>query len=129
MTRLFPRALFVTGVSLVATTACEDGKDPLSVAPAVVIRDSADIRIVENHAPDWDVGESWTVAAEPTVVIGGYRAAGEPADSSHLVWSVADIAALSDGRVAVLSSRGKEAVPLRAHRRVRAIDRAGGTRT
>ena len=108
MARLCPPLLFATTALLfLATSAC-DRTDPAPIPPAVTIRDSADIRIVENRAPDWDVGESWTVAAEPTVVIGGYRAAGEPADSSHLVWSVADIAALSDGRVAVLSSREKK---------------------
>ena len=107
MVRLLPRLLPQTAVlPLVATTAC-DGTDPVPVAPAFITRDSADIQIVENHAPEWGDGGSWTVAAEPTMVIGGYRSAGEPTDSSHLVWSVADVGRLSDGRVAVLSSKEK----------------------
>lgn len=75
---------------------------------AATTRDSADIQIVENHAPRWRDGGSWTVAPDPTVVIGGYGGADETSDSSHLIWSVADVAPLSDGRIAVLSSREKK---------------------
>ena len=93
--------------SLAAVAACDQAHSPPET-PTVVLRDSAGIQIVENHAPEWDEGERWTVVAEPSVVVGGYRGAGEPADSSHLVWAIADLAPLSDGRIAVLSSREKK---------------------
>ncbi len=105
----FPPQVLPVGVaaSVIAATGC-DRTDTTPLAPAVTIRDSADIEIVENDAPSWGEGDSWTVATEPEIVIGGYRGAGETPDSSHLVWSVADVAPLSDGRVAVLSSREKK---------------------
>ena len=90
--------------SLAAAAACDQAHLPPET-PTVVLRDSAGIQIVENHAPEWDEGERWTVATEPSVVVGGYRGPGEPADSSHLVWAIAGLAPLSDGRIAVLSSR------------------------
>ena len=93
--------------SLAAAAACDQAQSPPET-PTVVLRDSAGIQIVQNHAPEWDDGERWTVAAEPSVVVGGYRGADEPADSSHLVWAIAGLAPLSDGRIAVLSSREKK---------------------
>lgn len=93
--------------SLAAAAACDQAHLPPET-PTVVLRDSAGIQIVENHAPEWDEGERWTVATEPSVVVGGYRGPGEPADSSHLVWAIAGLAPLSDGRIAVLSSREKK---------------------
>lgn len=108
MIRLFPPVPSIPiAVSVIAAIGCERPSTE-SPTPPVTIRDSADVRIVENHSPGWREGESWTVATEAAVVIGGYRGFGEPADSSHLVWSVADVAALSDGRVAVLSSGEKQ---------------------
>lgn len=37
----------------------------------VTIRDSAGIRIVENHAPVWGPDDFWTVDPEPELVLGG----------------------------------------------------------
>lgn len=93
--------------SLAAAGACEQAHSPPET-PTFVLRDSAGIQIVENHAPEWDEGDRWTVAEGPAAVVGGYRGAGEPADSSHLVWAIAGLAPLSDGRIAVLSSREKK---------------------
>lgn len=108
MARLIRQVSFLTAsVSLDATAAC-DRPDPALPPTTATIRDSADIEIVENHAPAWTEGDAWTVASQPEIVIGGYRGVGEPVDSSHLVWSVTGVASLSDGRVAVLSSRGKK---------------------
>ena len=90
-------------------SACGRPKDE-DQPPAVTIRDSADIQIVENHAPEWDAADFWTVEPEPEIVIGGYADASQAADDpSHLVWQVGSAALLSDGRVAVLS-RGESMV-------------------
>lgn len=108
MARLIPQVSCLGILAcLGAATACDRAHAP-PLDPAVTIRDSADVELVENHAPEWDEGDSWNIAAEPEVVIGGYRGVDESTDSSHLVWSVADVAPLSDGRVAVLSSKEKK---------------------
>ncbi len=96
-------------VYLLAASACDlpVAEDP---TPAATVRDSANIEIVENHAPDWETADFWTVAPEPEFVIGGYSAESEAVDDpSHLVWQVGGAAPLSDGRVAVLS-RGEAKV-------------------
>ncbi len=66
-------------VYLLAASACDlpVADDP---APATTVRDSANIEIVENHAPEWDAGDFWTVEPAPEVVIGGYSGASEAAD-------------------------------------------------
>ena len=93
-----------------AATACEPrpaetGQD---TPHAVTIRDSAAIRIVENHAPEWSATDSWTIDPEPVIVIGGDPGLGAATeDSVHLIWQVAGLGRLSDGRVAVLSSGSK----------------------
>ena len=108
MIRLPTRTTVLAALSsLAGATACDQAQPPPET-PTVVVRDSAGIQIVENLAPEWDEGSQWTVAAEPAVVIGGYRGADETADSSHLVWSVGDVRPLSDGRIAVLSSGEKK---------------------
>lgn len=88
---------------LLAALACEPPV-PEDPAPAATVRDSANIEIVENHAPARDTAGFWTVGPEPEFVIGGYRGASEAVDDpAHLVWQVGGAALLSDGRVAVLS--------------------------
>lgn len=89
-------------MTLFAAIAACDRTETAAGPPAVAIRDSAGIEIVENHAPAWDAGGAWMIAGTPEVVIGGYRDVIE-ADSAHLVWHILDVAALSDGRVALLS--------------------------
>ena len=101
-----PRPLLPT---LLAAALCATACDP---APApgpsagdttnVTVRDSAGIRIIENHAPQRLPDQFWSIAPEPEIVIGGRE--GEAPDSSHLVWRVADLALLPDGRVAALSA-------------------------
>ena len=66
----------------------------------VTIRDSAGIRIVENHAPVWDSAAFWTVDSEPRFVLDGL---GTPGDSAHLIWNITAVVPLSDGRVATLT--------------------------
>lgn len=115
---LGPVAAFV-----VASSACRtDTAQPR----AVVVRDSAGIEIVENRVPAWAADNFWTVAPRPEIVIGGNGASAGPGDSTHLVWSVTDVAPLGDGRVAVLSSREKRVFLFeRSGEFVRSIGREG----
>lgn len=93
-----------------AGSACDrnlSNQQPLGFA----VRDSADIQIVESHAPGWEAADAWKLHPEPEFVIGG--AIGEfeaQEDSSHLVWAIIAAAPLSDGRVAMLSPRGDSKV-------------------
>ena len=89
---------------LIASSACQTAT---AQPPAVVVRDSAGIEVVENRTPAWAADDIWTVAPNPEVVIGGNDASASPGDSAHLVWAVTDVAPLSDGRLALLSSREK----------------------
>ena len=99
-----PMVLGPAAAFAIASGACQtDTAEP----PAVVVRDSAGIEIVENRTPAWAADDIWSVAPNPEVVIGGNDASASPGDSAHLVWAVTDVAPLSDGRLAVLSSREK----------------------
>jgi hypothetical protein len=62
-------------------------------------RAQSDGRVV-NTAPSWRAGEAWTIAATPSIVIGG-----SDADSSADLHSVAGAVRLSDGRI-VIADRG-----------------------
>lgn len=105
------RSRIPLAVLLATTTAtCEPrpAEPEPDTPPAVTIRDSAGVRIVENHAPEWATTDSWTIDPEPVIVIGGDPGLGAATeDSVHLIWQVAALGRLSDGRVAVLSSGSK----------------------
>ena len=104
------RHVLLASVSALALTACgRPAAEPRT--PDVVVRDSAGIEIVENHAPVWDSTEFWTIAPEPEFSLGGHDTAPGPAgDSSHLVWNISAAAPLSDGRIAMLSPEGDRKV-------------------
>jgi hypothetical protein len=53
----------------ISIAACGDAA-PAATAAEPVVRDSAGITIVENHAPLWAEGEGWRVSAEPVLEIG-----------------------------------------------------------
>ncbi len=67
--------------------------------PTFIVRDSAGIEIVENHAPQYMPDEFWTIDPEPEVVVTD--------DSARLDWT-AGLARLADGRVATLSYTNKQ---------------------
>lgn len=74
-------------------------------------RDSAGVRIVESHAPMWNSARHWDLESEPLFVIGGTGGAIDAArEASHLVWDIREAVPLSDGRLAMLSPRGDNAV-------------------
>lgn len=98
-----PGLHFLASVHIVAGNGCDRAAREDQV-PDVVVRDSASLEIVENHAPVWDASEFWTVDPEPEFVIG---AAG---DSSHLVWGALGAAPLSDGRVVMITPDGSRKV-------------------
>ena len=84
----------------------EGATDP---EPTFTTWDSAGIEIVENHAPEHAPGEFWTFDTVPEIVLGGADDLGGPADDSdQLIWEVVGLARLEDGRIAVLSSMGKQ---------------------
>jgi len=77
-----------------------DGGDAVGEA---ITRDSAGISIVENTGTAWRVGEGWTVAAEPSLQIGGQ--ATEPAyDLGRIVGAIR----LKDGTIAVANGATNE---------------------
>lgn len=97
------RPLLLLSAAVLASAAC-DQPPAEPQTPDVVIRDSAGIEIVENHAPVWGPGDFWTVAPEPEFSLGGYDTAPGPArDSSHLIWNIRAAAPLSDGRIVMLA--------------------------
>ena len=102
-----PAACLAVVASFLALPACDRHGDEAAQGEApqetVTVRDSANIRIVENHAPAWDPARFWTVDPEPEIVIGGNRAGQAADDPAHLLWRLKGAALLSDGRVAVLS--------------------------
>ena len=85
------------------------GDSAAEVEPTFTVWDSAGIEIVENPAPEHAVGEFWTFDTVPEIVLGGSDDLGTLAnDSTQLIWEVVGLARLEDGRVAVLSSMGKQ---------------------
>ena len=92
-----------------AVATCER-RAPEGPAAEILIRDSANIEVVENYAPAWDSTRYWTVDPEPVFAIGGYSGAPDSANTSHLVWNILNAAPLSDGRVAMFSSSGENKV-------------------
>ena len=101
------RAVLLLAIAALVPTACDQ---PPAEPPTqdVVVRDSAGIEIVENHAPVWDSTEFWTVDPEPELTWGGLGA--PPGDSAHLVYGIRGVAPLSDGRVAMLAPMGDRKV-------------------
>jgi len=100
---------------LVGCTGSRDG-------PAVAVRDSAGVRIVENREPVWEEGEGISVDPEPYVVIGA--AAGPEEDN---LTRVMDAAVLPDGSIALIDGGASE-VQLRASdgSHIRTLGRRGG---
>ncbi len=72
------------------------GSDGGSDAPAMTVRDSAGIRIVETSAPAWSEGDGWQVEAVPELELGGATAPPQ----EHLAMA-GDPRSFPDGRVVV----------------------------
>lgn len=90
--------------ALVTLAACGDA-DPDSSpgASGVTVRDSAGIRIFENHDSAWTEDTRWRLADEPDLVIGSVDGSVPSTDLS----SIDDILVV-DGRVVVEENRARE---------------------
>ncbi len=88
------RTIFL-GLLCWAAAGCQNGS---SGGSATVVRDSAGVRIVENHEPVWALGEGWKVDLTPSTIIG--TADGNP---NELLYDVRGTARLADGRILVLN--------------------------
>ncbi|UCG87185.1 MAG: hypothetical protein JSW71_01160 [Gemmatimonadota bacterium] len=80
--------------------ACGGGSDAGAKA---TVRDSAGVRIVENHGPAWDEDDAWRLSPEPVVSIGAMDA--EP---EYQLFGVRAVARLSDGTIVVSNSGSHE---------------------
>ncbi len=72
-------------------------------SPAWLVRDSADVRVVENLQPAWGPEVAWRVAAEPTVEIGA-----EEGEDPYIFFRVFDALRLNDGRIIVSNAGSGE---------------------
>ena len=97
-------------VLALGSPACERPESQDRIV-GVVERDSAGIRIIENHAPAWSTTDAWVIDSEPEFAIGGFAAGQAVAvDTAALVWDITSAAPLSNGMVAMLSPRGDSKV-------------------
>ena len=92
-----------SAIRLLATalaTACGDSARP---APDVAVRDSGGVAIVDNPTAAATLELPWTVATEPSVVIGVVDGAPE-----YQLHRITGAARLSDGRIAVVNAGSGE---------------------
>ena len=82
--------------------ACENPGSE-SARPGAQVRDSADIRIIENASPPEGSRLGWRIGSEPTVSIG--EVDGEEPYLLHVAW---DATRLSDGRIVVTNTSTQE---------------------
>lgn len=100
------------------TGAC--GGDARAAGPAV--RDSAGIKIVQNHAPAWKRGQEWRVSGQPVLDIGVAEG-----DANQQFSRVSDALRLSDGTIVVADGQANEIRAFDAQGRfLRVVARKGG---
>jgi hypothetical protein len=68
------RHLISSAASILSVACAEPGQSDGDV----VVRDSAGITIVENHAAAWTDGNTWILAAEPLLSVGVLDGPEEP---------------------------------------------------
>ncbi len=102
MSRACARLAIPLSLVVLASACGEEAPEAASSAP--VVRDSAGIRIVENHAPSWGEEEAWTVAAEPDLAIA--EIAGVP------IYRIGSIDVDTSGRMLVTHQSEQEVVIL-----------------
>jgi hypothetical protein len=91
----------LTPLLFLLCAACGTDSRPGEVA--VAGRDSAGVRIVENHAPAWAEGEAWTVSTEPSLTIGS-----AVDDEGYFLHQVMGALRLDDGRIVVANAGTNE---------------------
>ncbi|HKK92637.1 MAG TPA: hypothetical protein VJ925_04350 [Longimicrobiales bacterium] len=93
-----PRLLIASAATVVLLAACDGGGSTSSAesTSGVTVRDSAGIRIVENHDSAWTEATRWRLAAEPDLVIGSIDGSVPGTDFGRV-----DDALVVDGHVVV----------------------------
>ncbi|MDE2795971.1 MAG: hypothetical protein OXL34_14210 [Gemmatimonadota bacterium] len=100
------RPLYLAGAILATTAnACADPPSPGGDSPALdpIVRDSADVRIIENPRPPSASRLGWRVGPEPEVSIGAREGEGP-----YLLHRASDAFTLSDGRIVVANTGSHE---------------------
>jgi hypothetical protein len=82
--------------------ACGDAP-PATTAAEPVVRDSAGITIVENHAPRWRDGEGWRISPAPVLEIGMIDG-----PAAYQLDGVRNAARLPDGSIAVADGGSRQ---------------------
>ncbi len=85
----------ILGFALPVLTAACTGPEPS--VPAVTVRDSAGVEIVESTEPRWTDGSGWRLDTEPEVVIGAAEG-----DERYLFDRITSVRRFDDGRIAVV---------------------------
>ena len=100
-----PLYLTTLVLATLACNACDDRPPPDGRSPALeaVVRDSADVRIVENPRPPSQSRLAWQVSTEPAVSIGTLEG-----EEPYLLHRVQDALILPDGRIVVANSGSNE---------------------
>lgn len=93
-----PKAL-VLAVGILLIPGCGGESDG---APAISVRDSLGIEIVENSSPMWVEGSAWTITPEPALEIGDTEAGHPP------LLDVRAVRLNAAGRVLVATGRPRE---------------------
>jgi hypothetical protein len=86
---------------LMAAVGC--GADEHDAAPAMIVRDSAGVEIIENVQAAWPAGQGWRLSEEPLLTIGTVD--GEPATVFDAILGVRRLA---NGTVVVADRRSSE---------------------
>ena len=94
-------SLPASALAVLAMLACEGADSPDGAGTQV--RDSANIRIIENASPPEGSRLGWRIGSEPTVSIG--EVDGEEPYLLHVAW---DATRLSDGRIVVTNTSTQE---------------------
>ena len=94
-------SLPASALAVLAMLACEGADSPDGAGTQV--RDSANIRIIENASPPEGSRLNWRIGPEPTVSIG--EVDGEEPYLLHVAW---DATRLSDGRIVVTNTSTQE---------------------
>lgn len=98
-----PRLIATATVVVLLVPACAPETTADAESSSYSVRDSAGIRIVENHAPTWQTAEGWSIAPEPSTEIGS--AEGDP---EYMLFSVSDALRMPDGRIVVVNNGSRE---------------------
>lgn len=91
--------ILVLAASAGTLPGCSAGE---GAAPVAEVRDSAGVRLVDNHGRVWTDETAWKVGA-PLLEVGGLEV-----DPEYQLYEVVGVSVLSDGRVVVANNGSKE---------------------